>query len=249
MSRIEQVRSATDLFSALEEKGKLSKDNLEFLAQLLISIDHANLLSFLSEFPVPNPVPQSTSQDYLYTECLLNIAKGLTSTDVERLVFILGENHLHVSKDHVFSATQLFKMLHQRQLVTPGDVKFMEKTLHEVGRTDLCRYINNYHVRFGQPTHVHATGQEMQGRSTHTLIHNCTYTQTLIYPIDMNTCAHCIRTHTCTCTHCHAHTRTFMYTHVCMESRLIFGGLWGKKQKISPIIMLSVARVQLHACK
>ena len=165
VARMERVRCVLDLFQALEERGRLAVDNLEFLAQALETVGCTRLLSELENegFRVPRPQVDSAiqayvpgqampgkSREYLFTECLLQISQGLSSRDVETLSFTWSDSLLGMSVDRVFSANQLLQVLQQRQIIAPDDLKALYEELHMIGRSDLAQKINEYRQRINQ---------------------------------------------------------------------------------------------------
>lgn len=165
VARMERVRCVLDLFQALEERGRLAVNDLEFLAQALETVGCARLLSELENegFQVPRQqvdsalqpyVPRQAmpkkSKGYLFTECLLQISQGLSSRDVETLSFTWSDSLLGMSVDRVFSAHQLLQVLQQRQIIAPDDLKALYEELHVIGRSDLAQKINEYRQKINQ---------------------------------------------------------------------------------------------------
>lgn len=160
-SKMERVRSGIDLFSALEERGKLSSKNLGFLVQLLTTINRAQLV----ETCLKNEgfvIPPSTLQfagargqisqqelQFMFRECLVKIAMGLQSTEINDLVYVF-QPKLQVSPDTVFSATYLFTLLMQRQILTTSDLRTLHDSLCQLQRYDLVRLINDFLAKTGQ---------------------------------------------------------------------------------------------------
>ena len=175
VARMERVRSSLDIFQALEERGKLSPTNTTFLVKVLVSIERSNLVSelILAGFALPDapqgtqappplqggvrtqplrpPPGQGPSRELLFNEMLLKIAQNLSGRDVEALTFTLCDSLLGMSADRVSSATQLFQLLQQRQIVTPTNLQALYNELENVGRSDLCKRINNYLTEVGHP--------------------------------------------------------------------------------------------------
>ena len=165
VARMERVRCVLDLFQALEERGRLAVNDLEFLAQALETVGCARLLSELENegFQVPRPQVDSAlqpyvsgqalpkkSKEYLFTACLLQISQGLSSRDVETLSFTWSDSLLGMSVDRVFSANQLLQVLQQRQIISPDDLKALYEELHIIGRSDLAQKINEYRQKINQ---------------------------------------------------------------------------------------------------
>ena len=144
-SRMEKCGSATELFSALSERGKLSANDLSYLAQILTSIGKENLLSDLqvAQFSFSGTA-QCVDKSYKFQECLVKIALDLTSLEVENIAFFVNSSIGHLSLDKVFSATQLFQILQQRQVITVTELRPLFDALVEIGRKDATAHINAY---------------------------------------------------------------------------------------------------------
>lgn len=172
VARMERVHSSLDIFQALEERGKLSSSDTTFLVKVLVSIDRANLVSelvsagfapqdALQKNQAPPP-PQGgvrmmqrrqvpAGHELLFNEMLLKIAQNLSARDVESLTYTLCDSLLGMSADRVSSATQLFQLLQQRQIVTPTNLQALYNELENIGRSDLSKRINNYLAEIGRP--------------------------------------------------------------------------------------------------
>jgi len=142
VARMERVHSATDLWQALSEKGQLTKHDLSFLYTLMSSIDKMNLLDDLHAHGFPLG---SIKKDpgYLFLESLLKVSVSLTAAEVKDLSYMLQAS-VQSNPDKMFSATQLFQVLIQRQLIGPADVKVLTTGLEEIGRTDTIKHLWNY---------------------------------------------------------------------------------------------------------
>ena len=156
-SKMERVRSGTDLFNALEERGKLSSKNLGFLVQILTAINRSKLIkdegfvippSTLQVAGARGQISQQALQ-FMFRECLVKIAMGLQSTEINDLVFVF-QPKLQVSPDTVFSATNLFTLLMQRQILTTSDLRTLHDSLCQLQRHDLVRLINEFLAKTGQ---------------------------------------------------------------------------------------------------
>ena len=163
VARMERVRSTIDLFQALEERGKLAHTDLDYLAQVLTSVGCGRLLEELISKRFMAPPTQhvalihcgmnkerDSAPEYLFTECLMQIAQGLQSREIETLSFTWSDALLGMSMDKVFSATQLFQLLQQRQIISPTDMRQLYDELHDIGRSDLAMKINEYRSRTSQ---------------------------------------------------------------------------------------------------
>lgn len=145
VARMERVRSATDLWQALSERGQLTKHDLSFLYTLMSSIDRVNLLDELHAHGFPLGSIKK-NPEYLFLESLLKVSVSLTASEVKDLSYMLQAS-VQSNPDKMFSATQMFQVLIQRQLIGPGDVKVLTTGLEAIGRTDTLKYLWNYMPR------------------------------------------------------------------------------------------------------
>ena len=139
VARMERVQSSSDLWQALTERNKLSKNDLSYLALLMSSIGRENLLDGLQTngFSILTPVK---SAGCLFLESLLKIAQNLSSTEIKDMTYLFEE----INSDNVFSATQLFQTLLQRQIISPTNVQRLCDSLVALGRCDLTDHISHY---------------------------------------------------------------------------------------------------------
>lgn len=172
VARMERVRVVTDLFQALEERGKMSVNDLGYLAQLLATLGRAPLLEELTNegFDVAGwgrrdsggvtSNNNNADAEREFHVCLLRIAQGLTSSDVESLLYVWSDVLLGMSSDRVYSATQLFRLLEQRRHISAEEPRKLYDELHEIGRSDLCRFINEYLRKLGRATYDMAPAED-----------------------------------------------------------------------------------------
>ena len=142
VARMERVRSPTDLWQALSERGKLSKHDLSYLTSLLNSIDKVNLLEGLQEHGFPTGSLQRDAE-YKFKEDLLKVALSLTATEVKELSYLF-QAWVQINPDKMFSATQMFQVLLQRQIISPSNIEPLFEGLENIGRSDITKYIACY---------------------------------------------------------------------------------------------------------
>ena len=180
VSKMERVRSALDLFQAMEERGKMSFSDTAFLVQVLVSVGRSNLVPELQrEGFAPAIIPPLAgggghsaerseesfrSPEFLFNEMLLKIAQHLSAKDVETLSYTWAEPLLQISVDRVTSGTHLFQLLQQRQLVTPTNLLMLFEELHTIGRSDLCKRINSFLAVTGQRQYDYREAGEWMSR-------------------------------------------------------------------------------------
>lgn len=184
-SKLEKTRSALDLFTSLEERGKLGVDNLEFLTNCLATIGRHRTLSHLrvAGFSVPDPTvngsspvqlpspvsqqpPSSTSpssEEFLFRQLLMQIAQQLQSNQVDQLAFNWCEPYLGITRENIYSATQLFTLMQQRDIITPSNLDLLYHELNEIGRRDLMKLIDDYQAKTGQKKSAFIPSYQPQG--------------------------------------------------------------------------------------
>ena len=163
-SKLETINSARDIFIALEEKGLLSKNNIDFLAFRLMDIQRRDLLSHFAafRFRVPNPLdepsptlPIASSPDGTctcrtpFTKILLDVAMRLREEEVKDLTYTWCQGYLHMSPDNVLNTAQLFTKMSQQLLLDPDNLDLLERDLAELGRHDLTMLIKKYYDDVG----------------------------------------------------------------------------------------------------
>ncbi len=140
-SRIDRIRSPLDLFQALEEKGKLSQENTSFLHQMLESTGYHEAKRELDNFP--RNEPPLLDDNFHFYECLLKIAMGLESTHFDNMKFIFKDK-LKQNVQKIYTATDLFQLLIQRQIIKKTNVSALLDALLQVGCMDLWNKVNLY---------------------------------------------------------------------------------------------------------
>ena len=152
LARMERVRNALDLFLALEERGEISDGKSDFLVKILTCAGLTALANELGDVApsAPPAIPLAERNERLFTECLGKIAQNLTVGEVQQLSFVLSDR-LGVHADSIFSATQLFQLMTQRQLITPVQVALLCQELVQIGRSDMCNTLHGYLRSTNQP--------------------------------------------------------------------------------------------------
>ena len=140
-AHMDRIRQPLDLFNQLEQRGKLSPDYVGFLRLLLESADCSDALRELQY--ASSPGVEQGDQEFHFRKCLLRIAVELNSVEFDGLKFTLKEK-LKQSTDRIYSATDLFQLLIQRQIVTSTDLRALYDLLFNMGRKDLCEVVNKY---------------------------------------------------------------------------------------------------------
>ena len=162
-ARMEKIVSGLDLFNALEERGKLSPENVDFLLAILNSAGCDTPMRQLSKdgFFSANSVPAvEDAEDYHFHECLLKLALCLTSSQFEEVKFAL-QPFLSQTLARIYTATELFQLLQQRRIVTSKNMKVLYDVMCEIGRVDLSEVINDFVMKMGKQPYQ---GEQTQGK-------------------------------------------------------------------------------------
>ena len=146
-AHMDRIRQSLDLFDVLEQRGKLSPNNIDFLRMLLESADCSDALRELQY--IPSRGSEQEDQEFHFRKCLLRIAVELSSVEFDNLKFTLKER-LQQSTDRIYSATHLFQLLIQRQIVTSTDLRALYELLFNMGRKDLSEVVNRYMLDIGR---------------------------------------------------------------------------------------------------
>ncbi len=157
----ERIHNATQLFVALEEKGLLSSDNLDYLARQLRDIGRPTLLGYFHQmgFLVSDASHNKTSNEDNYLETasieerlnkfLLFVSDKLTCSEIDRLAFAWCRGFINKTPDQIHSAYQLFTLMTQRMAISADNLDVLYIELCEMGRQDLCRSIEEYYAKNG----------------------------------------------------------------------------------------------------
>ena len=162
-ARMEKIVSGLDLFNALEERGKLSSENVDFLHVILNSAGCDTPIRQLSNdgfFPAQQALSVRDAEDYRFHECLLKLALCLSSSEFDEVKFAL-QPYLNHSLDRIFTATELFQLLQQRRIVTSKNMRVLYDVMCEIGRVDLSEVINDFVLQMGQQPYQ---GAQTQGK-------------------------------------------------------------------------------------
>ena len=152
VARMEKVKGALDLFTALEERGEIADGKLDFLVKILNGVGLASLTNELGEVAPSEPpaIPADERNGRLFTACLGQIAQNLTFDEVQQLSYVFVDQ-LQIHVDSVSSAPQLFQLMTQRLLITPGKVTLLCQELSHIGRADMCKTLHAYLRNTNQP--------------------------------------------------------------------------------------------------
>ena len=163
-SKLENVRTVFELFILLEERGKLSPDDLSFLEQLLEEKVHLvhqlyekgfgqKSRKYMSTVSSSGDIQRMLPMHMMFSpECLAMSFKRLlkaigfqlTSHDLEQLKFLSSDEISAGGQVDIESGLDLLVILEKRQVISPLDVRFLEESLENIGRKDLCTILNIY---------------------------------------------------------------------------------------------------------
>ena len=157
----ERIHNVTQLFIALEEKGLLSSDNIDYLARQLRDIGRPTLLGYFHQIGIFVPDASSYNKtphedSHLETpieerlnKFLLFVSDKLTCTEIDRLAFAWCRGYINKTPDQIHSAYQLFTLMTQRMAISADNLDVLYIELCEMGRQDLCRSIEDYYAKNG----------------------------------------------------------------------------------------------------
>lgn len=162
----ERIHSSIDLLIALEEKGLLASDNIDYLAKQLNGIGRPTLLSHFHQFGFTVSPESSRTQrkneetrpEARLNKLLLRLSDNLTCPEIDHLAFAWCKSFLNRTPDQIHSAFQLFTLMTQRLAITPDNLDVLFIELSEMGRQDLCRSIEDYYNRNGIKHGLYCSG-------------------------------------------------------------------------------------------
>jgi len=177
-AKMEKVNSPLDFFQALEQCGKISVNDASYLADLLESENKPYLAEKLAPFMgghstntifqesllslnQPQHLKQSTnffdvsdSQLSTYRVLLNRISNSLELRQVRTICYLSKEaEYAGVIHRANLSGSMLFNFFEQQVLISPKNLQYLQDMLQNVGRLDLCQWIDQYTMTFmhGQP--------------------------------------------------------------------------------------------------
>ena len=167
-SRMEKVKTARDLFQALEECGKISVNNTQYLIDLLEAEGKSSLARKLAPFnhgsatnmfqeslssyidvqqqqrrtEFPN-VPEARLN--VYRQVLRQISNSLSTEELHNLCYISEEamtaGMLHRAN---LNGVAVFNFLESRLLISPDNLEYLREKLYRIHRLDLHHLIEQY---------------------------------------------------------------------------------------------------------
>lgn len=168
-ARMEKVKSSLDLFRALEECGKISITNTQYLIDLLEAEGKSNLVEKLVPFnhTAVTDVLQESSSPYndvqqqqqtrtefqnvpeaqlnVYRQLLRHISNSLRVDDVRNLCYSSQEAEMAGIQHRAnVNGTTLFDFLEKKLLISPNNLDYLRERLYTIGRMDLQNLIEQY---------------------------------------------------------------------------------------------------------
>ena len=137
-SKLEKAHTICDLFALLEEKGKLSIDDISFLEELLA--DKLHLVQQLYDKGFGGKRNRTLSnQTQHFVQLLRTVGTQLTSVDLQDLALLYDEE-----AEDLKSGMDLLMRLKRRQVITAANVTALKERLEEIGRNDLSVIVSQY---------------------------------------------------------------------------------------------------------
>ena len=168
--RMEKVKSPRDLFQALEECGKISCNDTQYLIDLLEAEGKSSLANILTPFnhgsstnmfqesfmsytnvtkhqQQARPEFRDVSEARLnvYRQVLRQISNLLTADEVQSLCYCCVEAEAAGVKHKAnLTGITLFNFLEQKSLISPDNLDYLRELLNTIGRMDLQNLIEQY---------------------------------------------------------------------------------------------------------
>lgn len=156
-AKMEKIKSARDLFQALEECGKISSNNVGYLVDLLEFEGKPQLANKLASFTgtmhqesyievIENKFPDvAESQLNVYRQILRTVSNQLALDEVKNLCYISREAEMAGLKHRAnLNGSVLFNFLEDNQLISPDNIQYLWERLGTIGRRDLQDLIEQY---------------------------------------------------------------------------------------------------------
>ena len=157
---LEDVKTGSDLFSALRGRNHISRDNLDFLEALLEAVHKVHLLQQLrnvladpasaveeEEDRSPSP-PASSLSSLKFSTFLVSIGDELPQRDLKNVAyFFQNYNVTGLTAQEVQSIREpakLFDILKQEKIISPTNVRKLWAVMDAIGRKDICEKIDEY---------------------------------------------------------------------------------------------------------
>ena len=156
---LEDVKTAFELFSALEGKNQLSPDNLDFLQDLLDAVGKGHLVGDLKRALASPPAPSSSPPRSIspppssltsmkFTTFLVSIGNDLPERDLRNVAYffqsynVTGLSAQEVQK--LREPARLFEILKQEKIISPTNLGKLKTVMSAIGRKDICEKIDDY---------------------------------------------------------------------------------------------------------
>ena len=170
-ARMERVKNARDLFQALEECGKISKNSTQYLIDLLEAEGKPHLAQRLMPFNNHGNVVMEMSRESpssyvdvrqqeqtrmqfpnvpeqrlnVYRQLLRQISNSLQLNDLQSLCFISQEAEMAgMQHRRDFNGITLFNFLENKLLISPDNLEYLGDQLYRIGRLDLHNLVEQY---------------------------------------------------------------------------------------------------------
>lgn len=165
-STLEKVKTTCELFGLLEEKGKVSTEDLSFLEDILR--DKLHLVHELYEkgfgcasrgagshcehcgsFPPRSPVNvghvvNTESLDMGFNRLLRTIGPRLTAYDVQQMKFLHIDGTEVETAEPIVTGLDLLIAMEKRSMISPHRVQLLQGSLEHIGRKDLATVVTLY---------------------------------------------------------------------------------------------------------
>ena len=150
-STLERVKTSFELLCALEDAGRISSEDMNLLEVLLGHVQRSHLMkatpaSFSLPSCITNAEIRCTESDL--KEFLYPIANNLQQSDFKKLRCFFAEptEITYQEMEQISNAVKLFNILVTRHVITAEKLGLLWDVLKTIGRIDLCKKIEGFHL-------------------------------------------------------------------------------------------------------
>ncbi|XP_075140438.1 caspase-3-like isoform X2 [Leptodactylus fuscus] len=141
----ESIKKGLDLFKILIQKNLLSKDNLDFLKELLNRISRKDIL--INKLKITETEGKGLEKSFKhispYRLLLYNISRNIGTTQTEEIVYLLQVKFANFAEFNEKCMMAVLSEMEKQK--NPEDIlQILKSYLHEIGRADLAKNIETY---------------------------------------------------------------------------------------------------------
>ena len=139
--QLEKITHVLELFIALEDYGKLSKNDMSILEEILPEKKHF-LHPFYTQTDSRQTAVQHQTINKVYKETLRKIGIELRSKEIKALIALQDERNS--TTESITTGSQLLQNWEELGLLSQENTEFLRRCLSEIGRSDLADHVITY---------------------------------------------------------------------------------------------------------